>query len=1057
MPSGLVDGTRDQALRPKLFFSAGANAAPLSSALLTVNPACINLDVRDVAPDVMLWIDGAEWSADVEGAGPFRIPLPPIVRNSLEHRVRVEVTAGGGRLVADEIVCSKYQCELHIIGNDIVGWIRDVAYPSYDVTLDLFVDDVARARCVANRAMAPGENCGGAHIDCGFLMSLNGPGRHQKSVEVSVRIAGTDYSPFGDYIIGLRPFSYSHNHDDRHLPAEEKLYRQVVLPAVLEGLRASRPVRIPLDVVRVTETRLQRSGPPLVDVIIPVYRGIPETIGCIESVIAGVGRIACNIVVLNDASPEAGMAEALRELAHRHTFRLIENARNLGFTATVNLALEHGDADAVVLNADTLVPAGWLDRLYAAAYSEREIATVTAFSNNAGICSLPDMKHATSALPYGLDLAAIDNVVSAVNAGVVLDLPTSNGFCMFIKREAIQNIGVFNAEKFPRGYGEENDFSIRAASRGWRNVIACDVFVQHIGSVSFAGESKTLTEKHLVTLAEDYPDYPELVAAFIEEDPLSVARNRILKHLWPSGMVVLVSLALGGGVARHVAERAASLAAGDADVLILSRSGDAAEAGYTIAHWHRAESLKYPGGCEGFADLICDLTDLHPSFIEIHHVIDMEDGIVDVIAALAIPYSVSIHDYFYLCPRVTLLDDSNKYCGVPDLNKCNACIIRSGVHEAMHSSMRGLASDVGAWRRRWSKVLRNAVTVSAPSEAARAVYHKVFGELPIQVAPHYHEVAAGAEAPREHVGAIRVGVIGAIGPHKGFDRLLELVSFADKWAPDIEFVIVGFSCDDARLSKFSNTKITGPYKPDEIWSVLKASRLDVALFLSPWPETYCYTLSEALAARIVPVALDLGALGERLRKYAVGELFAANATNEDITALIRRAADKMIDPFAFVPAGADLTSSGERAPPPPAVALPISLVRSAVGLFPDGWVGRRGEWLIRSIAPLNRIGIRIWIPALFAGQHVDVVVNGRTAGRWALATEEIVAVEVALQPAVRVARVELAFDFTAKLEGGDQRCAAGVIVDVVAQSDSANLTLPHGLDLEPDAASGEDA
>jgi GT2 family glycosyltransferase len=40
------------------------------------------------------------------------------------------------------------------------------------------------------------------------------------------------------------------------------------------------------------------------------------------------------------------------------------------------------------------------------------------------------------------------------------------GFCMYIKRACLRDVGVFDTEVFRRGYGEENDFCLRAARRG---------------------------------------------------------------------------------------------------------------------------------------------------------------------------------------------------------------------------------------------------------------------------------------------------------------------------------------------------------------------------------------------------------------------------------------------------------------------------------------------------------------------------------------------------------------------------------------------------------------
>jgi GT2 family glycosyltransferase len=82
-------------------------------------------------------------------------------------------------------------------------------------------------------------------------------------------------------------------------------------------------------------------------------------------------------------------------------------------------------------------------------------------------------------------VAELDAVFAQINAGKSIDLPTAVGFCMYIRRACLDAVGLFDAERFGRGYGEENDFSRRATRAGWRNVLCADVFVFHAGGVSF--------------------------------------------------------------------------------------------------------------------------------------------------------------------------------------------------------------------------------------------------------------------------------------------------------------------------------------------------------------------------------------------------------------------------------------------------------------------------------------------------------------------------------------------------------------------------------------------
>ena len=53
-------------------------------------------------------------------------------------------------------------------------------------------------------------------------------------------------------------------------------------------------------------------------------------------------------------------------------------------------------------------------------------------------------------------------------------------------RQCLREIGGFDEAAFGKGYGEETDFCQRAIQHGWRNVLAADVFVFHVGEVSFS-------------------------------------------------------------------------------------------------------------------------------------------------------------------------------------------------------------------------------------------------------------------------------------------------------------------------------------------------------------------------------------------------------------------------------------------------------------------------------------------------------------------------------------------------------------------------------------------
>jgi len=274
--------------------------------------------------------------------------------------------------------------------------------------------------------------------------------------------------------------------------------------------------------------RLRRGGEGRrVDVVIPVYRGEAETRACIESVLASGGSVPHEVVVINDAGPEPALAQWLRGLATNGRISLIEHGANRGFVATANEGMGlHRDRDVVLLNSDTEVAPGWLDRLAAHAAREPDVGTVTPFTNNGTICSYP-RAHVANSLPFRETTASLDAKFASSNPAIAVDLPTAVGFCMYVTRRCLESVGTFDEERYGSGYGEEVDFCMRAARAGFRHVLAGDVFVRHVGEVSFGNSGNDRRTKAQAMVDQLYPEFQPRLREFLARDPLAPLRRRV--------------------------------------------------------------------------------------------------------------------------------------------------------------------------------------------------------------------------------------------------------------------------------------------------------------------------------------------------------------------------------------------------------------------------------------------------------------------------------------------------------------------------------------------------
>ncbi len=287
--------------------------------------------------------------------------------------------------------------------------------------------------------------------------------------------------------------------------------------------------------------------PETLDIVVPVYRGEAETRACLESVLAARVRRAAEVVVIDDASPEPAISAWLQSLAAEKRITLLAHRSNRGFVASVNEGMAlHADRDVVLLNSDTEVADGWIDRIGAHFDSDPAIATVTPFSTNATICSYPQTL-ASNALPPGESTASLDAAFARANAGRRVDIPTAVGFCMAIRRRALDRVGLFDFERYGAGYGEEVDFCMRAARAGMRSVLAGDVFVLHVGEVSFGGSGAERRAKAQATVDSLYPEFQQRLAEFIARDPPRMLRRRAdLERLRRSPLDIQVEVPSAG-------------------------------------------------------------------------------------------------------------------------------------------------------------------------------------------------------------------------------------------------------------------------------------------------------------------------------------------------------------------------------------------------------------------------------------------------------------------------------------------------------------------------------
>jgi glycosyltransferase involved in cell wall biosynthesis len=274
-----------------------------------------------------------------------------------------------------------------------------------------------------------------------------------------------------------------------------------------------------------------------VDVIVPIYNAFEDTQKCIESLLSLTAGVAYRIIIINDKSTDPRITYYLEYLKQKRysDIIIITNEGNIGFIKTVNKGIRLSKKnDVVILNSDTIVTYNWLKKLKECAYLDKKVATVTPLSNNATICSVPNFDQYND-VPRGYTIQEFALLIENVSNDLGIKcskIPVGIGFCLYIKREVINEIGFYD-EIFGRGYNEENDFCMRAYERGYYHVVDLSTYIYHKGKASFMSDQAILEEKNSKLLLQRYPYYMDLVRDFTGRNPLKIVQKSIKSRIMP--------------------------------------------------------------------------------------------------------------------------------------------------------------------------------------------------------------------------------------------------------------------------------------------------------------------------------------------------------------------------------------------------------------------------------------------------------------------------------------------------------------------------------------------
>lgn len=679
---------------------------------------------------------------------------------------------------------------------------------------------------------------------------------------------------------------YAERYADARMSGMKPL-EHFLVKGILEGRQAASPGPVHVAVPRIVDCRRIP-----VTVVVPVHDACSETAECIDSLLRHTEFGAVDrLLVIDDASEEAGISKLLGRISVLPGVRVVRNPSNLGYTKTVNRGCElAGDDDVVLLNSDATVGPHWLRNLKVAAHRHDRIGTVTAVSDNAGAFSVPNQGR--NVIPDGVDVDMLARAAMDAIAGASpIEVPTGSGFCLYIKRGLIDAIGLFDAAAFPQGYGEENDFCMRAIAAGWSNAVDPGTWVRHVRSASFGDRRRALAEAGGERMDALHPNYAGAIAAISLSPGFATARYRIARQFRllatgerrPKPRVMFVISTRIGGVPQ--ANRDLMLAlAGDLECYALCCDRNAIEllrasdTDYEVVERYTlTDPVTYAThASREYDDIVRFILFRHGiDLLHIRHLAWHGLNLIDVARGLGIPIVLSFHDYYAICPTVNLLDDEGEYhpAGV-EVNAPNPLWHTDPTATAMTPEYLRL------WQRRMQGALAGCDVFVASSESARQIVSDALPRIAARAAdfhviPHGRDFEVFLECA--DTGTIdpgkplRILLPGNIGRHKGRELVRQLKRLdTDRM---LEFHLLGSTDVDMHEAVVDH----GPYLRGQFAERVAAIRPHIAAVLSTCPETWCHTLTESWACGLPVFAIDMGAVGERIRRHGGGWLVERDA------------------------------------------------------------------------------------------------------------------------------------------------------------------------------------
>ncbi|WP_026882533.1 glycosyltransferase [Clostridium akagii] len=239
--------------------------------------------------------------------------------------------------------------------------------------------------------------------------------------------------------------------------------------------------------------------------------------------------------------------------------------------------------------------------------------------------------------------------------------------------------------------------------------------------------------------------------------------------------------------------------------------------------------------------------------IHIHMMLDIDWEIVDVLSEYN-NYIISLHDYFFICTRIILLNYNGNLCSDYDKRKCRNCISRTEqiklvdkILKKVRINRMNIQQSITDERYyKFKMLLENAKLLLPVSNRVEEIYKEA------GIKGNYKVVHIGNYSAEEFrpfkiqdnwKKEINIGMIGTLSKHKGADLLFKILGKINR--EDIKFNFYG-RCSGVYEKLFNGTKLNnwGPYKQQDLANILE--QIDLGLVIPIWEDNAPQVVMELL-------------------------------------------------------------------------------------------------------------------------------------------------------------------------------------------------------------------